>query len=1046
MPLSLFRVRRALGAVLASSALASAQPAAAQIQTEFYIPIPENEALESLDDVNSGTDDPVQTFVSISVPNDCQVFYDHWEDGYEADLANPSQATSLSWGNGNDADGVPPGFASDPSPLSGGTVLVLQSSVVTGMSTGDEDPNAPGADAALQATIDFDGRDRVGTTCASSMTRAAWADVGTVNAGAVEVWPLSQWGTSYTVPIGQNTPNAANDFQLVNLSLMASQNGTLVQIDHDADGSVDVSVTLARGESYYLDSSTLAINQGATITASAPIQLDLLTGDEASSYAGRWYAVLPVSSWDGCYYSPTNAQTRLGSSATAAVRAFLYNPDSASLEIVAIDGNGTTTNITVPAGGSAHYDMPTAAVGAQLCSSDGRVFYAGASVDHGSVTHDWGYYMIPEALLTNQLLVPWADGCDPTISPPCTQNGSPVWVTPVCDTYVYVDFDLDGTPDQVDLNGDGDTSDVVGGLSEATSDQGLFVAGLGRILVHDPTDVSQTGALIYSLDAAGGSGGMGCDLAGVWGQNASNANSGSPSLDLGTLMIPFGGDLRIEKATNGQDADTPAEAVLVSEGSAVTWTYVVTNTGDFDLANVEVLDDQLPASAIVCDADNVIDLLVPGQSVTCTASGTATLGAYQNVGSATGTPVGVTGLPVLFDVSDMDPSNYLGVEFDLAIDKLAATLLVDADSTSTVTVGDTLSWEIEVSNPGTYPLTGVTVSDDTADTLACERSGGAAFDHVVGEGLAVGEAITCVATYVVTPADGAAGQVENVATTNSNETDEKTDTVTTPVVPAVPDGIEVVKDAAPVIVPPSGGDVTFTFTVTNQSATGAVLLTGLVDDVFGDLNGQGTCSVPQTLAASESYTCSITEPLAGAAGSVHHNTVTASGTDLTTMQPVSDTDPAQVLFLSEVGQACKHACPSKLFFRDGPDFFATEAKLEMPQSLQLDSLPFSIAVSNANGLVYQGQLLPGDLARKGRKYIFKDKGAKTGVGSRDGFFKVQAKFAKDGLWRFKIRLYDDLSTATLADMQIIIQVGGYIFARDDTWSPHNKGWQLRRFK
>ncbi|MDG2307088.1 MAG: hypothetical protein P8R42_21050 [Candidatus Binatia bacterium] len=107
---------------------------------------------------------------------------------------------------------------------------------------------------------------------------------------------------------------------------------------------------------------------------------------------------------------------------------------TAPLDILTVAGTGATSTITVAPCASSVFDMPSSPVGAQLYSSDGRVLYAGASVDHGSLTHDWGYYMIPEALLTNQLLVPWADGCDPTIPPACTQNGSPVWVTPVCDT------------------------------------------------------------------------------------------------------------------------------------------------------------------------------------------------------------------------------------------------------------------------------------------------------------------------------------------------------------------------------------------------------------------------------------------------------------------------------------------------------------------------------------------------------------------------------------------------------------------------------------
>jgi hypothetical protein len=103
----------------------------------------------------------------------------------------------------------------------------------------------------------------------------------------------------------------------------------------------------------------------------------------------------------------------------------------------------------------------------------------------------------------------------------------------------------------------------------------------------------------------------------------------------------------IEKATNDDDADTePGPEILA--GSPVTWTYVVTNTGNAELTNVVVTDDQLGKIG-------TIPSLAAGESDTLTASGTAEPGQYGNVGTATGTPPG--GLAA---VSDTDPSHYLG--------------------------------------------------------------------------------------------------------------------------------------------------------------------------------------------------------------------------------------------------------------------------------------------------------------------------------------------------------------------------------------------------
>ncbi|NES07508.1 MAG: PPXXXP-CTERM sorting domain-containing protein, partial [Okeania sp. SIO2F4] len=53
------------------------------------------------------------------------------------------------------------------------------------------------------------------------------------------------------------------------------------------------------------------------------------------------------------------------------------------------------------------------------------------------------------------------------------------------------------------------------------------------------------------------------------------ADTGNDFVD----RLPDAG-IDIEKFTNGVDADTIEEAVEISPGKKVTWTYKVTNTGD----------------------------------------------------------------------------------------------------------------------------------------------------------------------------------------------------------------------------------------------------------------------------------------------------------------------------------------------------------------------------------------------------------------------------------------------------------------------------------
>lgn len=104
----------------------------------------------------------------------------------------------------------------------------------------------------------------------------------------------------------------------------------------------------------------------------------------------------------------------------------------------------------------------------------------------------------------------------------------------------------------------------------------------------------------------------------------------------------------IEKSTNGRDADA-APGPSITVGSPVTWQYVVRNTGTVDLTNVVVSDNR--SVVVNCGGQT---LLAAGQSMTCTGTGTAVLGQYENIGT-------VTAQSIMGAVTDSDASHYLGV-------------------------------------------------------------------------------------------------------------------------------------------------------------------------------------------------------------------------------------------------------------------------------------------------------------------------------------------------------------------------------------------------
>src|SRR5262249_8635452 len=158
------------------------------------------------------------------------------------------------WGDGNDANGIPPGMAHDPQGLPTGTALTLRNNVTL--------PRNP-------STLLYDGRDRVTATKALVVSRMCWPTTpGSVLAAAPHVPPPIDYGLSYISPVGQDTTNFSAMFQYVAMFVMAGSDNTSVTIDTDGAGATaPFTVTLNRGESYIVNGG---IKKGASVNATKP--------------------------------------------------------------------------------------------------------------------------------------------------------------------------------------------------------------------------------------------------------------------------------------------------------------------------------------------------------------------------------------------------------------------------------------------------------------------------------------------------------------------------------------------------------------------------------------------------------------------------------------------------------------------------------------------------------------------------------------------------------------------------------------------------------
>ena len=306
---------------------------------------------------------------------------------------------------------------------------------------------------------------------------------------------------------------------------------------------------------------------------------------------------------------------------------------------------------------------------------------------------------------------------------------------------------------------------------------------------------------------------------------------------------------RVPAITLHKTAGTPSG---MTAGSTITYTFLVTNSGNVTLTSVGVTDAKV--GPVSCPTTT----LLPGASTTCTKVYTLTqadadAGVVNNTASASGTP------PTGAAVTATDSTS-------TTITRTATISLVkSAGALSANAAGATLPYTFVVKNTGNVTLTTVGVSDSKVGTVSCPVTS-----------LLPGISTTCTATYTVTQAEVDAGTVNNTATASGTPPTgaavTTTSSTTTPVTrtPA----ITLTKSAGAPSGMSAGSTIAYSFLVKN---TGNVTLTsvGVSDPKVGTVS----CPVSQ-LAPAATTTCTKTYTLTQAdvdAGTVN-NTATATGT------------------------------------------------------------------------------------------------------------------------------------------------------------------------
>lgn len=319
---------------------------------------------------------------------------------------------------------------------------------------------------------------------------------------------------------------------------------------------------------------------------------------------------------------------------------------------------------------------------------------------------------------------------------------------------------------------------------------------------------------------------------------------------------------------------SPSDAASYTAGTLITYTFVLSNTGNVALTGLTVDDTGFTGtgelSAITCSADT----LAAGEQSTCTATYTLTqadvdAGQLSNSATATGTPP--SGPPITTPPSQMQ----------IPVDAAPALALVKTATPDAASAeGDLISYSFRVTNTGNVTLRDPAITE-TAFT-------GSEISPVVtcptGSFLP-GQSLTCTASYVVTQADVDAGSVENTATATAAPPSgaAPVSSPSTAIVTIEPDpALTVTKTAAVAGTGVAGDIITYSFLITN---TGNVTLSD-VQVIEGSFTGTGTfgpitCPAgAASVAPDDSVTCTASYTVTQAdvdAGSIS-NTATATGT------------------------------------------------------------------------------------------------------------------------------------------------------------------------
>jgi len=295
-----------------------------------------------------------------------------------------------------------------------------------------------------------------------------------------------------------------------------------------------------------------------------------------------------------------------------------------------------------------------------------------------------------------------------------------------------------------------------------------------------------------------------------------------------------------------------ADKTSASPGETITYTYIISNTGNVTISNISLEDDKLDLSGL-----DIPTSLSAGENITATATYTVVetdlQGPLMNTATVSGT--------------DLNGTTFT----DNATTSVPLTYLASIEVTKTATpnpasLGDTITYTYTITNTGDVTVNNLTLEDDMLNTIALDKTS-----------LGQGDNVTATAEYTVIIDDFPEPIINTATASGTDPLDNPvTDIDTTSVdLNDYTRSIVVTKTASPN--PASlGNTIIYTYTVTNTGQVTTDNLT-LSDDKLGDISLDKTTLLPgETATSTGSYTHDVV--VNDFPGPVT-NTATTTGTD-----------------------------------------------------------------------------------------------------------------------------------------------------------------------